>query len=82
MILIRKVPSISVPRFLNQVIDQKNQVDHAPVILRPGEEWVPGMATEAKSDDGGCKFHIWHKVTLFTSTVEECKKCGKLRENS
>lgn len=69
----------NIRRFKDQVIDKMNEVTHAQVILRPGEEWIPGMAVEAKSDDGGCGFHVWRKVTLFTSIVEECKKCGKLR---
>lgn len=80
MITLDKDGKIKPRRLKDYVIDQMNDVVSAPVILRPGEEWVPGMATQANIDDGECKVHIWHKVTLFTSTVEECKKCGKLRD--
>jgi hypothetical protein len=78
--MLDKDNKITPQRFKNQVIDQMNEVTHSPVVLRPGEEWIPGMATVTKTDDGKCKFHVWHKVTLFTTAVEECKKCGKLRD--
>ena len=64
-------------KFKDQVIDQMNAEDF--VVLQPGEVWTPGMRTETIPEPVKCFVHEWHKVTLFTSTVEECKKCGKLR---
>lgn len=28
-----------------------------------------------------CGVHIWQDVVLFTHTVTECKKCGKIRKD-
>jgi hypothetical protein len=75
-----KPPTGKQPRFKNQVIDLMNQEKSDFVILQPGEEWVPKMPTQTQVDNGECKVHVWHKVTLFTTTVEECKKCGRLRD--
>jgi hypothetical protein len=71
---------VNTERPKNQVIDQMNEDKENFVILQPGQVWTPGIATETKVEDGPCTFHVWHKVELFTSTVEECKKCGKLKE--
>jgi hypothetical protein len=62
-------------RYKNQVIDQMNRDKESFVVLRPGEEWAPQVTAEPVK----CLVHDWHKVTLLTSVVEECKKCGKLR---
>ena len=65
-------------RMGDKMIDELNKDGF--VVLQPGEVWTPGMSTEIKIDDNNCSIHIWQKVTLLTTTVTECKKCGKLKE--
>ncbi len=68
----------------NLMIDRMNKEN--TIILRPGETWQPLSTTkiqcpivkEKKPEE--CKVHIWVDVLLFRTTVTECKKCGKLRE--
>lgn len=57
----------------NQIIDQMNN----EVTLSPEEIWQPSISTEVKET---ICIHTWRHITLFTSTVEECSKCGKLRD--
>lgn len=82
-------------KFKDMQIDLMNAPCGAQVVLQPGEVWVPrerpagelsfpifGEIKEDQDDKPECKIHVWKKVTLFRTTVEECVKCGKLRDDS
>jgi hypothetical protein len=82
MTMLSNEEKAEIQRFKDQVIDAMNESKDETVILRPGEVWTPRAVTETKTEPPACNVHIWHKVTLFRTTVEECKKCGKLREGA
>lgn len=63
------------------------------ITLSPGDIWLPqgtiqtilnkndeNVPEDKKIEEKDCVCHIWHEVTLFRSTITECKKCGKLRD--
>lgn len=59
------------------------------VVLQPGQVWNPGLSNnltpfesemEKETTPEKCDYHVYRKVTLFRTTVEECKKCGKLKD--
>lgn len=54
------------------------------VTLPPGAIWNPGESPKVGEKEepkpSVCTYHTWHKVTLFTSSIEECSKCGRLRD--
>lgn len=55
------------------------------ITLSPGEVWIPqeyaDEETKTEEKPKHC-FHIWQDVELFRSTVTECSKCGKLKDES
>lgn len=61
----------------DMAIDKMNE--SKTIVLGPHDLWIPDNTVKAESKPEPC-LHDWHKVLLFTSTVEECKKCGKLRD--
>lgn len=62
----------------NLMIDKMNQQQERIIVLPAGANWKPYNFTETQ--DNFC-YHMWQTVVLFTSSVEECKKCGILKEN-
>lgn len=76
---LERVFTIKHRRIKDEVIDQMNASKESTVILRPGEKWEP-LANKVETNPEEKCYHIWRKVTLFSSTVEECEKCGVLRE--
>lgn len=63
----------------NIMIDKMNEIVHAPVVLRPDEEWLPGAATQIKKEENSCA-HVWKKILLFQFYCEECIRCGLVRD--
>ncbi len=75
----------------DKFIDMLNkELDHAPIILQPGEVWIPGqklqipkdqvmMSEESDVKPEHC-FHVWETKTMFRFDTTYCKKCGKLKE--
>ena len=62
-----------------KAVDRLNElVDQGKITLAPGDIWIPRDDNEFPNP-ATC-IHTWRTVTLFTSTVEECSKCGALRE--
>ena len=67
------------PKGLQREISFQEYALHWKLITGDVETTKPKVVVVDSSSNTRC-FHTWHKVTLFSFTVEECSKCGILRE--
>lgn len=67
------------PKGLKREISFQEYTLHWKLITGDVETTKPKVVVVDSSSNTRC-IHTWHKVTLFSFTVEECSKCGILRE--